>query len=80
MKTGLLTVVVASFCATLAVGTASAAKFESSPPANEVAQRLQEAPKPEFVPGLTAEEQAEEWLDSKGIETGWDDQKKRFVP
>jgi hypothetical protein len=32
MKTGILNVVIASFCITLAVGTASAAKFESSPP------------------------------------------------
>ena len=79
MKTGILNVVIASFCITLAVGTASAAKFESSPPANEVAQRLQEAPKPEFVPDVTAEDQALEWLDTKGIEAGWDDQKKRFV-
>ena len=79
MKTGLLNVVVASFCATLAVGTASAAKFESSPPANEVAQRLQEAPKPEFVPNMTAEDQALEWLDTEGIEEGWDDIKKRYV-
>jgi hypothetical protein len=79
MKSGLLNVVVASFCATLAVGTASAAKFESSPPANEVAQRLQEAPKPEFVPDMTAEDQALEWLDTNEIEEGWDDQKKRYV-
>ena len=79
MKTETLNVIAVSFCITLAVGTTSAAKFESSPPANEVAQRLQEAPKPVFVPDMTAEDQALEWLDTKGIEEGWDDIKKRYV-
>jgi hypothetical protein len=40
---------------------------------------LQEAPKPEFVPGLTAEKQAEKWLETEDIVNGWDDQKKRYV-
>ena len=79
MKTGALNVIAASFCITLAVGTASAAKFESSPPANEVAQRLQEAPKPEFVPGITADEQAQAWVQANGLKTGWDSKKKRYV-
>ena len=79
MKTGKLNVIVASFCIALAVGTASAAKFESSPPANEVAQQLQEAPKPVFLPDMTAEEQAQDWIGTHGIEAGWDNVKKRYV-
>ena len=80
MKTGILNVIVASFCITLAVGTANAAKFDAtSPPSNEVAQRLQEAPKPAFVANMTAEEQAEEWLNNKKIQQGWDFAKERYV-
>jgi hypothetical protein len=40
---------------------------------------LQEAPKPEFVPGITADEQAQAWVQANGLKTGWDSKKKRYV-
>ena len=78
MKTEILNVITVSFCITLAVGTANAATFESSPSA-EIAQRMQEAPKPEFVPGISADEQARAWVVANGLTEGWDYENKRFV-